>query len=72
MWQTIIDRMQSRFAAMLPAAWDAATAAALLVGAGILGAWAHARHVAYLKEFDGQQGREKYPSARRALIPGLF
>jgi len=49
-----------------------AARAFLLVGAGILGAWAHARHVAYLKEFDGQEGREKYPAARRALIPGVF
>jgi very-long-chain enoyl-CoA reductase len=44
----------------------------MLVGAGILGAWAHTRHVAYLKDFDGQNGREKYPEERRALIPFLF
>ncbi|HEY0466701.1 MAG TPA: hypothetical protein VGC79_20985 [Polyangiaceae bacterium] len=44
----------------------------MLVGAGILGAWAHARHVAYRKEFDGRDGRQRYPSERRALIPFLF
>ena len=44
----------------------------MLVGAGILGAWAHARHVAYRKEFDGQDGRGKYPDQRRALIPFVF
>jgi very-long-chain enoyl-CoA reductase len=44
----------------------------LLVGAGILAAWARARHVAYVKEFDGQDGRPKYPASRRALIPGVF
>ena len=49
-----------------------AARAFLLVGAGILGAWAHTRHVAYLKDFDGQDGREKYPASRRALLPGVF
>lgn len=44
----------------------------MLVGAGILGAWAHTRHTAYRREFDGQDGRELYPSERRALIPFLF
>jgi len=49
-----------------------AGAAFMLVGAGILGAWAHSRHAAYLKEFDGQEGREQYPVERRALIPFVF
>jgi very-long-chain enoyl-CoA reductase len=49
-----------------------AACAFLLVGAGILGAWARARHVAYREDFDGKDGREKYPSSRRALIPGVF
>jgi very-long-chain enoyl-CoA reductase len=49
-----------------------AARAFLLVGAGILGSWAHARHVAYRKDFDGLEGREKYPAGRRALIQGLF
>jgi very-long-chain enoyl-CoA reductase len=49
-----------------------AARAFLLLGAGIIGSWAHARHVAYRKDFDGLEGREKYPAARRALIPGLF
>jgi len=44
----------------------------MLVGAGILGAWAHTRHVAYRQQFDGRDGREKYPVERRALIPFLF
>jgi len=44
----------------------------MLVGAGILGAWAHARHFAYKKEFDGREGRALYPAARRALVPFLF
>lgn len=44
----------------------------LVVAAGILGAWAHTRHVAYRKDFDGNDGRELYPPARRALIPGIF
>jgi very-long-chain enoyl-CoA reductase len=44
----------------------------MLVGAGILGAWAHTRHVAYHQQFDGQGGRELYPAKRRALVPGLF
>ena len=49
-----------------------AALAFLLVGAGILGAWAHTRHAAYKKDFDGLEGRELYPAARRALIPGVF
>jgi very-long-chain enoyl-CoA reductase len=44
----------------------------MLVGAGILGAWAHARHVAYKKEFGAESGREPYPTKRRALLPGVF
>ena len=44
----------------------------MAVGAGILGAWAHTRHVAYKKQFDGLDGRELYPAQRRALIPYLF
>ncbi|HET7544212.1 MAG TPA: hypothetical protein VFK05_30285 [Polyangiaceae bacterium] len=44
----------------------------MLVGAAILGAWAHTRHVAYRREFDGREGREQYPVERRALLPFLF
>jgi len=44
----------------------------MLVGAGILVAWAQSRHVAYRKEFDGQDGRELYPVQRRALVPFVF
>jgi very-long-chain enoyl-CoA reductase len=43
----------------------------LIVGAGILGAWAHTRHVAYRKEFAAGTG-ERYPAKRRALLPGVF
>jgi very-long-chain enoyl-CoA reductase len=49
-----------------------AALAFLVVGAGILGSWARARHQAYLQDFDGRDGREKYPVSRRALIPGVF
>lgn len=40
----------------------------MLVGAGILASWAHTRHVAYRREFDGQEGRESYPANRRAAL----
>lgn len=56
--------------ALLTGTW--AARAFLVVGAGILGSWAHARHVAYRKQFDGLEGREKYPDSRRALIPRVF
>jgi hypothetical protein len=49
MWQTIIERMQSRFAAMLPAAWDLAAAAALLVGAGIIALLLHTAILALIR-----------------------
>jgi len=49
-----------------------AGAAFMLVGAAILGVWAHSRHVAYRQEFDGLEGRARYPVERRALIPFLF
>jgi very-long-chain enoyl-CoA reductase len=49
-----------------------AALAFLVLGAGILASWAHTRHVAYRKEFDGRDGRELYPAERRALIPGIF
>jgi very-long-chain enoyl-CoA reductase len=43
----------------------------VLLSSGILGAWAHTRHVAYRAEFDGRDGRELYPP-RSALLPGIF
>jgi very-long-chain enoyl-CoA reductase len=49
-----------------------AALAFLVVGAGILASWAHTRHLAYRKDFDGRDGRELYPAERRALIPGIF
>jgi len=56
--------------ALVSGTW--AAGAFLLVGGAILGSWAHTRHVAYCKDFDGLEGREQYPAQRRALIPGLF
>ena len=56
--------------ALLTQTW--AAGAFLVVGAGILGAWARARHLAYHQAFDGHAGREEYPVSRRALIPGIF
>ena len=44
----------------------------MLVGAGILSAWARTRHLAYRQQFDGQDGRASYPPQRRALIPNVF
>lgn len=44
----------------------------MLLGAGILAAWARTRHAAYQRAFDGREGRELYPTSRRALIPFLF
>lgn len=40
--------------------------------AGILASYAHTRHRRYLEEFDGREGRGRYPPGRRALIPGVF
>jgi very-long-chain enoyl-CoA reductase len=56
--------------ALVAGTWAALTF--MLLGAGILASWARARHLAYRKDFDGRNGREKYPDARRALIPGIF
>jgi very-long-chain enoyl-CoA reductase len=49
-------------------------AAAALVGLSfaILTYWATTRHRAYKKDFDGLAGRELYPPARRALLPGVY
>jgi very-long-chain enoyl-CoA reductase len=49
-----------------------AALAFLLLGSGILAAWARSRHAAYRKDFDGREGREMYPPSRRALLPGVF
>lgn len=56
--------------ALLAGTW--ASRAFLLLGAGVLASWARTRHVAYRRDFDGLEGREKYPRERRALIPGVF
>src|ERR1700691_5564077 len=63
MWQTIIERMQSRFAAMLPAAWDLAAAAALLVGAGIIALLLHTAILALIRRALGN----RQPFLRTAL-----
>lgn len=42
------------------------------LGAAILAGWARARHQAYLKAFDGQQGRELYPAHRKAILPFVY
>jgi very-long-chain enoyl-CoA reductase len=44
----------------------------LLLGAAILGGWAHGRHKAYRAEFNGKDGQALYPATRRALLPGIF
>jgi very-long-chain enoyl-CoA reductase len=56
--------------ALVTQTWAAAAFA--VVGSGILASWARTRHLAYRKDFDGLEGRELYPAARRALIPGVF
>lgn len=53
-------------------AWTWASLTFLLLGSGILASWAHTRHLAYRNDFDGNHGRELYPSRRRALIPLVF
>jgi small-conductance mechanosensitive channel len=63
MWQAITERMQSRVGAMLPAAWDWATAAILLVGAGIIALLLHAALLALARRALG----ERRPFFRTAL-----
>jgi very-long-chain enoyl-CoA reductase len=43
-----------------------------LAGAAIMGVWATQRHRAYLAEFDGNDGRERYPERRKIIIPFLY
>ncbi len=43
-----------------------------LLGAGILVAWATRKQRAYLREFDGRDGRESYPKERRILVPFCY
>jgi small-conductance mechanosensitive channel len=63
MWQAIIERTQNRVGAVLPAAWDWATAAALLVGAAIIALLLHAAGLAVLRRALG----ERRPFLRTAL-----
>lgn len=44
----------------------------LALGATIVASYALARHKAYKKDFDGQQGRERYPAQRKAIFPYLL
>eukprot|EP01016_Furgasonia_blochmanni_P041870 TRINITY_DN549_c0_g1_i4.p1 TRINITY_DN549_c0_g1~~TRINITY_DN549_c0_g1_i4.p1 ORF type:complete len:240 (-),score=29.92 TRINITY_DN549_c0_g1_i4:180-899(-) len=44
----------------------------LFVASGIMAKWAKEKHTKYLKEFDGKEGRPKYPSGRKAIFPYLF
>jgi very-long-chain enoyl-CoA reductase len=44
----------------------------LLLGATIVTSYALARHKAYKKDFDGQEGRVLYPVARKAIFPHLL
>jgi very-long-chain enoyl-CoA reductase len=43
-----------------------------VAGTAILSWWAHQRHTAYRAQFDGQQGRELYPPARKRFVPWLY
>jgi very-long-chain enoyl-CoA reductase len=53
----------------------ARTAAAwvfLAAGSFVLTDWSRKRHDAYVKEFDGRDGRQQYPARRKRLIPFVF
>jgi len=43
-----------------------------LIGAGQMFIWAGQKHVRYLKEFDGKDGREAYPKSRKIIIPFVY
>lgn len=44
----------------------------LVISLVVVAARAMDKHKVYLKEFDGQEGRELYPQGRKAMIPFLF
>jgi len=44
----------------------------LALGTCILGYYATLRHRAYRYSFDGREGRQQYPTRRRALVPFIF
>ena len=52
--------------------WTLATVVFAAVSLATMLPRALAAHARYRREFDGEQGRELYPGARRALIPFLF
>jgi len=43
-----------------------------LVGAGQMLIWAKQKHVRYIKEFDGKDGREAYPRSRKIIVPFVY
>lgn len=43
-----------------------------LASAAILTTWATHRHRAYLREFDGREGRDAYPPGRRVIVPFVY
>lgn len=43
-----------------------------VVSTAILASYARDRHLAYRREFDGEEGRSRYPASRRALVPFIF
>jgi very-long-chain enoyl-CoA reductase len=43
-----------------------------ITGAAIMTVWATQRHRAYLAEFDGREGRERYPQRRKIIIPFVY
>lgn len=43
-----------------------------LVGAGQMAIWAKGKHIRYLKEFNGENGTERYPRSRKILIPFIY
>jgi very-long-chain enoyl-CoA reductase len=49
-----------------------AAAVFLVLGSVIVTTYALNRHRTYLKDFDGQAGREAYPSTRKAIFPFLL
>jgi hypothetical protein len=43
-----------------------------LVGAGQMCVWAKGKHIRYLKEFNGENGTERYPRSRKILVPFIY
>jgi very-long-chain enoyl-CoA reductase len=43
-----------------------------LAGAAQMYQWAKQKHVRYIKDFDGVEGRDLYPRSRKVLFPYLL